>query len=149
MPAAAFKRFDLKDHLTVWESVAKYLGSNGLEPWASSLKTFLYKIVKIDCQSIIQIQSQSQIPHMFVHIVKDHKLYIIIFHLSTNFEIKIIYLMFVFNPKWDMHWLRAKEIKDSPNSQAVPKILVLLKIALPGSTTCSGSSYFSSTQLHD
>ena len=26
-----------------------------------------------------------------------------------------------------MHWLRAKEIKDSPNSQAVPKILVLLK----------------------
>ena len=30
----------------------------------------------------------------------------------------------VFNPKWDMRWLRAKEIKDSPNSQAVPKILV-------------------------
>ena len=26
-----------------------------------------------------------------------------------------------------MHSLRAKEIKDSPNSQAVPKILVLLK----------------------
>ena len=35
--------------------------------------------------------------------------------------------MFVFNPRWDMHSLRAKEIKDSPNSQAVPKILVLLK----------------------
>ena len=42
--------------------------------------------------------------------------------------------VFVFNPKWDMHWLRAKEIKDSLNSQAVPKILVLLKMALPGST---------------
>ena len=26
-----------------------------------------------------------------------------------------------------MHSLRAKEIKDSPNSQAVPKILVLFK----------------------
>ena len=35
--------------------------------------------------------------------------------------------MFVFNPRWDMHSLRAKEIKDSPNSQAVPKILALLK----------------------
>ena len=35
--------------------------------------------------------------------------------------------MLVFNPRWDMHSLRAKEIKDSPNSQAVPKILVLLK----------------------
>ena len=42
--------------------------------------------------------------------------------------------MFVFNPRWDMHSLRAKEIKDSPNSQAVPKILVLLKMALSGST---------------
>ena len=60
-----------------------------------------------------------------------------------------IICVFVFNPKWDMHWLRAKEIKDSPNSQAVPKILVLLKMALPGSTTGSGSSYFSNTQLHD
>ena len=44
---------------------------------------------------------------------------------------------------------QAKEIKDSPNSQAVPKILVLLKMALPGSTTGSGSSYFSNTQLQD
>ena len=35
--------------------------------------------------------------------------------------------MFVFNPRWDMHSLRTKEIKDSPNSQAVPKLLVLLK----------------------
>ena len=35
--------------------------------------------------------------------------------------------MFLFNPKWDMHWLRAKEIKDSLNSQTFPKILVLLK----------------------
>ena len=33
-----------------------------------------------------------------------------------------------------MHSLRAKEIKDSLNSQAVPKILVLLKKALSGST---------------
>ena len=33
-------------------------------------------------------------------------------------------IKFVFNPRWDMHSLRAKEIKDSPNSQAVPKILV-------------------------
>ena len=31
--------------------------------------------------------------------------------------------MFVFSPKRDMRWLRAKEIKESPNSQAVPKIL--------------------------
>ena len=37
------------------------------------------------------------------------------------------HLMFVFNPRWDMHSFRAKEIKDSPNSQAVPKILILLK----------------------
>ena len=42
------------------------------------------------------------------------------------FETKVNF-MFVFNPRWDMHSLRAKEIKDSPNSQAVPKILVLLK----------------------
>ena len=35
--------------------------------------------------------------------------------------------MFEFNPKCDMHWIRAKEIKDSLNSQTVPKILVLLK----------------------
>ena len=28
------------------------------------------------------------------------------------------------SPKQEMHWLRAKEIKDGPNSQAVPKILV-------------------------
>ena len=35
--------------------------------------------------------------------------------------------MLVFNPRWDMHSLRAEEIKDSTNSQAVPKILVLLK----------------------
>ena len=41
--------------------------------------------------------------------------------------------MFVFIPKWDMPWLRAKEIKDSPNSQAIPKILIQ-KITLPGST---------------
>ena len=34
-------------------------------------------------------------------------------------------LMIVFDPKWDVRWLRANEIKDSPNSQAVPKILVL------------------------
>ena len=33
-----------------------------------------------------------------------------------------------------MHWLKAKEIKDSPNSQAVPKILVHKKMTLPGST---------------
>ena len=45
-----------------------------------------------------------------------------------------MYFMFVFSPKWDMRWLRAKEIKDSPNSQAVPKILVHKKITLPGST---------------
>ena len=32
--------------------------------------------------------------------------------------------MFVFRPKQDMRRLRAKEIKDSLNSQAVPKILV-------------------------
>ena len=32
--------------------------------------------------------------------------------------------MFTLSPKWDMHWLRAKEIKDSSNSQAVPKIPV-------------------------
>ena len=38
-----------------------------------------------------------------------------------------VLFMFVFNPRWDTHSLRAKEIKDSPNSQAVPKILVLLK----------------------
>ena len=42
--------------------------------------------------------------------------------------------MFVFNPKWDMSWLRVKEIKDSRNSQAVPKILVHKKTTLPGST---------------
>ena len=42
--------------------------------------------------------------------------------------------MFVFIPKWDMHWLRAKESKDSPNSQIVPKILVYKKMTLPGST---------------
>ena len=54
-----------------------------------------------------------------------------------------------FNPKWDMHWLRAKEIKDSPNSQAVPKILVLLKNGTAWFHTGSGSSYFSNTQLHD
>ena len=35
--------------------------------------------------------------------------------------------MFVFNPRWDMHSLRAKEIKDSSNSQAVPTILFLFK----------------------
>ena len=52
-------------------------------------------------------------------------------------------VMFVFNPKWEVHWLGAKEIKDSPNSQAVPKIL--------GAWfhTGSGSSYFSNTQLRD
>ena len=36
--------------------------------------------------------------------------------------------VFVFSPKWDMRWLRAKEIKDSPNSQAVPKILAHKKL---------------------
>ena len=40
----------------------------------------------------------------------------------------------MFNPRWDMHSLRAKEIKDSPISQAIPKIFVLLKMALSGST---------------
>ena len=39
----------------------------------------------------------------------------------------VVFFIFVFNPRWDMHSLRAKEIKDSSNSQAVPKILVLLK----------------------
>ena len=46
-------------------------------------------------------------------------------HLSGNIQ---EYNIFVFNPRWDMHSLRAKEIKDSSNSQAVPKVLVLLKI---------------------
>ena len=56
--------------------------------------------------------------------------------------------MFVFNPKWDMHWLRAKEIKDSPNSQTVPKILVFLKNDTAWFYTGSSFSYFSNTQLH-
>ena len=56
---------------------------------------------------------------------------------------------FVLNCKWDMNWLRAKEIKDSPNSQAVPEILVLLKNGTAWFHTGSGSSYFSNTQLHD
>ena len=34
------------------------------------------------------------------------------------------YYLFVFSLKWDMRWLRAKETKDNPNSQAVPKIIV-------------------------
>ena len=42
--------------------------------------------------------------------------------------------MFVFSPKGDRRWLRAKEIKDSPKSQAVPKILIHKKMTLPGST---------------
>ena len=41
--------------------------------------------------------------------------------------LKFTLFVFVFNPRWDMHLLRAKEIKDSSNSQADPKILVLLK----------------------
>ena len=45
---------------------------------------------------------------------------------------------FVFNPRWDMHSLRAKEIKDSPNSQVVPKILVLLKNGTVWFHNCSG-----------
>ena len=48
-----------------------------------------------------------------------------------------------------MHSLRAKEIKDSPNSQAVPKILVLLKSGIVWFHTGSGKSYFSNTHLHD
>ena len=48
-----------------------------------------------------------------------------------------------------MHWLRAKEIKDSLNSQAVPKILVLLKNDIAWFHIGSSSSYFSYTQLHD
>ena len=27
----------------------------------------------------------------------------------------------MFSPKWDMRWLRSKDIKDSPTSQAVLK----------------------------
>ena len=46
--------------------------------------------------------------------------------------------MFVFNLRWDMHSLTAKEIKDSPNSQAVPKILVLLKNGTVWFHNCSG-----------
>ena len=46
--------------------------------------------------------------------------------------------MFVFNPRWDMHSLRAKEIKDSPNSQVVHKILVLLKNGTVWFHNCSG-----------
>ena len=42
--------------------------------------------------------------------------------------------MFVFSPKRDMLWFRAIEIKESPNPQAVPKILVHKKMTLPGST---------------
>ena len=34
-------------------------------------------------------------------------------------ELHTLSFMFVFKPKRDMRWLRAKEIKDSPNSQAV------------------------------
>ena len=56
--------------------------------------------------------------------------------------------MFVFRPEQDMHWLRAKEIKDSLNSQAVPKILVL-KNDTAWFHTGSGFSYFSNTHLHD
>ena len=56
--------------------------------------------------------------------------------------------MFVFNPRWDMHSLRAKEIKDSPNSQVVPKILVLLNNGTVWFHNCSGYSYFSNTHLH-
>ena len=47
--------------------------------------------------------------------------------LATQWSKKGLGFMLVFNLRWDMHSLRAKEIKDSPNSQAVPKILVLLK----------------------
>ena len=46
--------------------------------------------------------------------------------------------VFVFNPRWDMHSLRAKEIKDSLNSQVVPKILVLLKNGTVWFHNCSG-----------
>ena len=49
-----------------------------------------------------------------------------------------IAFMFVFNPRWDMHSLRAKEIKDSPNSQVVPKILVLLNNGTVWFHNCSG-----------
>ena len=42
--------------------------------------------------------------------------------------------VFMFSPKRDMHWLRDKEIKDSLNSQAVPKILVHKRMTLSGST---------------
>ena len=73
---------------------------------------------------------------------KGHTLYLIITRTSETvvaqiqthaadecelMEVMLQIYMFVFNPRWDMHSIRAKEIKDSPNSQAVPKILVLLK----------------------
>ena len=59
------------------------------------------------------------------------------------------YYMFVFSPKRDMHWLRAKEIKDSPNSQAVPKILQFIKNDTAWFHTGSGSASFSDFHLPD
>ena len=56
--------------------------------------------------------------------------------------------MFVFSPKWDMRWLRAKEVKDSPNSQAVPEILVHNNYTA-WFHTGSGSPSFSNTHLND
>ena len=56
--------------------------------------------------------------------------------------------MFVFSPKSDMRWLRATEIKDSLNSQAVPKIFVIQNDTAWFHTGL-GSSFFSNTHLHD
>ena len=56
-----------------------------------------------------------------------HKMWIAFLFPDTAGERPLFLFLFVFNPRWDMHSLRAKEIKDSLNSQAVPKILVLLK----------------------
>ena len=55
--------------------------------------------------------------------------------------------MFVFSPKWDMRFLRAKEIKDRClNSQAVPKILIVhKKNGTAWFHNGSGSFYFSNT----
>ena len=57
-----------------------------------------------------------------------HLLSVLYNKMTGKKDLKVdVLFMFVLNPRWDMHSLRAKEIKDSPYSQAVPKILVLLK----------------------
>ena len=56
--------------------------------------------------------------------------------------------MFVFSTKWDMRWLRAKEIEGNPNSQPVPKILVH-KNDTAWFHIGSGSFYLFNTHLHD